>query len=439
MHTSFFETLIAAHKRGETKGITSICSAHETVIKAAFRFALNRTAPVLIESTCNQVNQFGGYTGMTPADFVAYVERLADETGLPRHQLILGGDHLGPNPWQDEPAELAMTKAKTLVQDYVAAGYSKIHLDASMKLGDDKKERPLAKTISAQRAAAMVAVAESTCTQFGNSTPLFYVIGTEVPIPGGAQTHEESLSVTTPEDVNETIEITRQAFIARGLSAAWERVIAVVVQPGVEFGDDQVFDYEPAKASALAHFIEGNDQLVYEAHSTDYQTRKSLRQLVRDHFAILKVGPGLTFALREALFALDMMEAELFHEQRQKRAYLRKTLEDCMVQEPVHWQKHYTGSSRGQAFARKYSFSDRSRYYWSQAQVQVSLAKLYRNLGELPLPLSLLSQYMPQQYKRIRRGELENKPHALIVDKITAVLSDYAYACSPFTSVRIGT
>ena len=52
--------------------------------------------------------------------------------------------------------------------------------------------------------------------------------------------------------------------------------------------------------------------LVFEAHSTDYQPPESLSRLVIDGFAILKVGPGLTFALREALYALDEIAAALY-------------------------------------------------------------------------------------------------------------------------------
>jgi D-tagatose-1,6-bisphosphate aldolase subunit GatZ/KbaZ len=42
------------------------------------------------------VDQFGGYTGMTPADFRGFVCQLADSLDFPQSQLILGGDHLGP-------------------------------------------------------------------------------------------------------------------------------------------------------------------------------------------------------------------------------------------------------------------------------------------------------------------------------------------------------
>ena len=424
------DEIIAAQKRGEVRGITSICSANPWVLKTAMLQAAKTNTPVLIESTCNQVNQFGGYTGMTPADFVAYLCRLGRENGLREDQILPGGDHLGPNVWQNEPAESAMEKSAQMVRAYIQAGYTKIHLDASMKLGDDDPAGPLDVELAAKRTGFLARVAEETRASLGSKAPL-YVIGTEVPIPGGARSFETGVAVTLVEDVRRTIEVTRAAFRKEGLESAWERVAAVVVQPGVEFGDDFVLEYRPEKAVELSGFIESMPGLVYEAHSTDYQSREILRSLVRDHFAILKVGPGLTFALREAIFALAMMEKELFPAS--SRSNLITVLDKVMLRDPRHWQKYFHGSRREQAFKRKFSLSDRSRYYWPDEQVQAALAKLLSNMGQASLPYPLLSQFAPQFSERIRQGEIENKPEALLRAWVEAVLEDYEFACSPGT------
>ena len=429
--THELDAIVLAQKQGQAAGIPSICSANPNVLEATLQFGLGSDQPVLIESTCNQVNQFGGYTAMTPDDFREFTFRIADDCQFPRERIILGGDHLGPNPWMDEPAHRAMEKSYVLIRDYVQAGYTKIHLDASMKCLDDDPHTPLPKTVSATRAAEMAFIAEHTRQQM--STPGLqprYVIGTEVPIPGGTQEHEDAIHITTPEDVAETIEITRQAFFDRELESAWERVIAVVVQPGVEFGDDALFVYDSAKAADLSKHIEQYDHLIYEAHSTDYQPRESLQNLVRDHFAILKVGPGLTFALREAVFALAMIEDEMFRRKMDvTRSLVRENLEAIMLEQPNYWERYNQGSPADRHFARKYSFSDRSRYYWPVPEIQSALDKLIDNLHVHPIPLSLLSQYLPLQYERIRNGVLNNSPRAIISDKISSVLADYRYAC----------
>jgi D-tagatose-1,6-bisphosphate aldolase subunit GatZ/KbaZ len=424
--------IIAAQKRGSPLGIYSICSANPFVLEASVQQALQDGSPLLIESTCNQVNQEGGYTGMTPADFRGYVQELADRSsGLPRERLILGGDHLGPSPWQHEPVESAMAKARVLVRDCVLAGYTKLHLDASMKCADDPADSPLERSISARRTAELCLAAEKAHKELhSDGAAPCYVIGTEVPLPGGAQEGENAPAVTKVEDVQETIELTRKAFKQAGLGAAWERVLAVVVQPGVEFGDDSLFVYDRQAAARLSRSIEPFEKLVFEAHSTDYQSRDTLRMLVEDHFAILKVGPALTFAFREAVFALAMMETEWLSKRKEvELSNIQQALDKAMLDNPMHWKQYYTGSRAYLQFARKYSFSDRSRYYWPDAGVQKSLARLLDNLKRHPVPLALLSQFLPMQYERVRAGALPNVPRAHIHDKIRHVLTDYAHAC----------
>src|SRR6185437_6647508 len=123
---------IRRHKAGAHAGVYSVCSAHPLVLEAAIRQARADDGYLLVEATSNQVDQFGGYTGMTPADFRELVLELADRHGLPRSRVVLGGDPLGPNRWRDRPAEEALALAEELVAAYVAAGYTKIHLDCSM-------------------------------------------------------------------------------------------------------------------------------------------------------------------------------------------------------------------------------------------------------------------------------------------------------------------
>ncbi len=424
---------VQSNKAGEPVGIYSVCSANRHVLEAGMLQAGADDTVVCIESTSNQVNQFGGYIGMTPADFARFVQEVAAGVGLPPGRVILGGDHLGPHVWQGEAADSALPKACALVDACVRAGYVKIHLDTSMRCADDPGDSasPLPDEIVTARAAELCAAAEAAHAALpaGSPRPL-YVVGTEVPKPGGEQIAGEPPSVTRTEDVERTLELARAAFRARGLEDAWERTIGVVVQPGVEFGDSTIFDYDREKARPLSTYIGKNWQLVYEAHSTDYQKPEGLKQMVEDHFAILKVGPWLTFAFREAVFALAEMEREWLGSGKRPLSGVRETLEAVMVQDPAHWRSYYAGEEQVLAFARKYSYSDRSRYYWPRPDVRRALGVLLRNLTENPPPLTLLSQFMPAQYAAVRQRALRNHPEDLIRHRILEVMDIYARAVS---------
>src|ERR1700722_11806956 len=224
--------LFRSHKAGSGAGICSVCSSHPLVIEAALREAARRGEYPLIEATSNQVNQFGGYTGMTPVDFRGYVAEIAARAALPIDRLLLGGDHLGPNCWRTESAEVALERSERMVSDYVAAGFRKIHLDCSMSCADDPGV--LTDGIIAARAARLCQASESAWRAIGGEAPV-YVIGTEVPTPGGAAEDLETLAVTTPAAVDATLAAHRSAFLAAGLDETWARVVALVVQPGVEF------------------------------------------------------------------------------------------------------------------------------------------------------------------------------------------------------------
>lgn len=418
----YLDDIVAAQQRGAAKGITSVCSAHREVIKQTLKVTKTYRASPLIEATCNQVNQFGGYTGMTPAKFADYVREIADEINVAFENVILGGDHLGPNVWQNEPADNAMEKAKVLIRDYVRAGFTKIHLDCSMRLANDP-EGALDVEVSARRAAQLAKVAEESAVDELRSN-LRYVIGTEVPIPGGAMQVEESVRVTRVEDAQQTIEVTRRLFLREGLAEAWERVIGLVVQPGVEFGDDMIHPYRPQAARELSKFIE-SQPMIYEAHSTDYQTLDALKNLVRDHFAILKVGPGLTFAFREAVFALAMIENELI--EKDQCSNIVQVLDEVMLKRPEHWNKYYSGDVTEQAFKRKYSLSDRIRYYWAQPEVENSLSKLMQNLGDKILPYPLLRKFASVTDRTAKQ---------VIEFKIKKVLENYLVACGISTAAN---
>lgn len=343
---------------------------------------------------------------------MAWLSGMADEAGVPMGQLILGGDHLGPNPWKSEPIEVAMENAREMVRLYVEAGFTKIHLDASMACGGEPN--PSFAQI-AERAADLCAVAE---THAPDPAKLIYIIGTEVPIPGGETEEPDALDVTSVARFQDTIQTHRDAWSARGLEAAWSRIVSVVTQPGVDFGHTSIYPFVPEKAQPLSGAILAEDGLTYEAHSTDYQSTSALADLVAHHFFFLKVGPELTFRFREAVWALASIAETLKLE---TAPDIRAVIHQRMSENPKHWAGYYSGSETEQLAQRIYSYSDRIRYYWADSQVSEALGGLIAQLSASPIPETATSQ----AFMGLDFGDIPDDPNALIEHHVQRCIARY--------------
>jgi len=436
---TYFQNVISAQKNGQAVGIMSVCSANRFVIEAAMHQAAADETVLLVESTANQVNQFGGYTGMTPEKFAAFVMNIAHGMDFPKERILLGGDHAGPAPWRSEPTEKAMGHALDLVTACIDAGYVKMHLDASMACMDDAPPGRyyLPVEVAARRSVLLCRAAETAAARIG--TEPIYVIGTDVPAPGGMLDVKNHAWTSRASDVASTIDETRKNFQRRKLGAAWDRTVAVVVQPGVDFGPETVIEYNPKRAEKLVNMIKSGGRFVFEAHTTDYQSSSALRRMVADRFAVLKVGPALTFAFREALTALEHIEMELFSGNRDiHMSNLRQTVEQAMDENPVSWKAYHPEDDAVPSTLRYHSYSDRTRYFWPLPEVQASIQRLMKNLNSRPIPLTLISQCMPRQYEAIRDNRLDPLPEALIRSKIMGVTARYAAACGSLKHTDIG-
>jgi D-tagatose-1,6-bisphosphate aldolase subunit GatZ/KbaZ len=358
---------------------------------------------------------------MQPTDFAALVIKIAAEEGCPQEQIILGGDHLGPNPWRHLPAEEALTEAEAMLSAYVAAGFRKIHLDASM--GCAGEPAALDDKTTATRAARLAAVAERVAGDAGGEMPL-YIIGTEVPPPGGADHILNKIDATSPSAAKKTIAVHWAIFTDEELGDALSRVIGLVVQPGVEFGNYNVIMYDRPKAADLTGVLDDDPQLVFEAHSTDFQGQSSLSEMVQDGFAILKVGPELTFVLREALYALDLIASDLLPEYGDRPLY--QAMEALMCAKSEHWDSHYSGED--EQLLRHYSLSDRIRYYWPKPGAKVAVGKLMKALDGRIIPIELLWQHLPEA---VHFADKPCNPEDILVWRVTRSLATYHAASNP--------
>jgi D-tagatose-1,6-bisphosphate aldolase subunit GatZ/KbaZ len=193
----------------------------------------------------------------------------------------------------------------------------------------------------------------------------------------------------------------------------------------VEFGNANIALYQPERARDLISALDEMKGLLFEAHSTDYQPASSLAALVDGGFAILKVGPGLTFALREALYGLDAIADILSGDKGAGR--LAATMEEIMLAQPDHWAGHYGGTSREQRLQRHFSYSDRIRYYWPDARATQAVDQL---LARLPgtIPETLVSQYLARLYPDVVEKRVAAKARDLCLAAVDAALAPYAAA-----------
>ncbi len=408
--------LAAAHDSGWRRGITTICSASPMVIEAAMAEAAQAGQILCIEVSSHQVNPSGGYSGMTPDNLRAFVLDIAEGLSFPFDRIVLAGGSLGPAPWRGDTSENAMDRAADMVRAYAHAGFGKLHLDTSMPCAGDPVRLPPG--LIAKRAAKLAKVAEDTVKELGIDSPAF-VIGTESAVPGEA-------AVTPVPQLHEMRQQHRDAFGAQGQEEAFARTFAITVRPGIGFGHDHVDAFVPAGAADLADWRDATRGLIFEAPATDYQSPAALAALVDAGFGVLRVSPALTFALREALYGLDLIAADFSS---YRATSLHAAMETALQSAPDHWKPYVSGSPAEQAIQRHYSYADRIRFYWTHPAAQKAVTDLFAALDGVEIPLPLISQYLPKVLDGVTTGRTAPTARALVLGYIRATLAPYTAAC----------
>ncbi len=420
---SFFAGLNAQNRAGAPIAIPSVCSAQPDVLRATLLLCSQLQKPVLIEATSNQVNQFGGYTGMKPADFIAFVGKIGAKVGIDPALVHFGGDHLGPQVWRGEAADEAMARAEDLMRSYVAAGFTKIHLDCSEGCAGEPAQ--VRDEVSAERAARLAAVCEEAAP---DPAKLSYVIGTEVPPPGGARAAEEGQGITPtdPTHARKTLDVHLAAFRAAGIEHAWSRIIGLVVQPGLEFAPTHIDHFDLSAPDNLLQALSEDPHICFEAHSTDYQKPEVYPELARRHFSYLKVGPALTFAYRQALYGLDHLRFLL----KKSDTSLIEQMDQLMMDRPKNWRKHYVGTDEELRLQRHFGYADRIRYYLPEEAAQSAVADLFSALGSVCPPKPVLAQcFAPDVVSQAEsvRSDGESWADALVIAEIQKALRPYFF------------
>jgi D-tagatose-1,6-bisphosphate aldolase subunit GatZ/KbaZ len=410
--------IIARNRRGEAVAIPSVCTAHADALEASLTLAESLDQPIVVEATSNQVNQDGGYTGLGPADFISFVTDIATRAGVRHDRILFGGDHLGPQAWRKLPADQAMAKAHQMVADYAAAGFTKIHLDCSEGCLGEPAQLP--DDITATRSAALAATALHAAK---DPTNLLFVVGTEVPPPGGARTDDHGqIPPTTPQSATATLAAHREAF--RAASLPLDQIGGLVVQPGVEFSPMEVHHLPLQRDPGLLAALKDWPNLCLEAHSTDYQYPEAYPRLAQLGFAFQKVGPALTFAWREALYALDTLRAQCGWA---SGPSLADAMEAVMLANPAYWQAHIHGTTADPRVERHFGLADRIRYYWPDTRAREAVQRLMADLADKRLPDPVLAAHFTPIELASARESRHPLPRALALARVQAALRPYFF------------
>jgi D-tagatose-1,6-bisphosphate aldolase subunit GatZ/KbaZ len=426
MRTSWLIDIMKANCRGERKGIYAVESQNSTVIEAYLRQALADGSPALFEISAELLDPHRQSGKILPDDFIAKVKRNVLKIGFPRDRLFFGVNDLSPSLWKDESVETALKKTCAFISDLVSLGFNKLGIHAGVRLKGDPADKLLPQEVIIAREAVLYQAAEQAAAALPDEEKPLYVIDVH---PGQGMT-EDQKNMVCKEDVEIAAERFDRAAAAAGPPEMKERflVVRIFLSPG--YNSEKVIPFDSSLLKELGECVHERKLVVLWARQADFQSQMVLDQLVDNHFAFLSVGPELTYTMREALFSMAMMENETMIGK--PGVYLSNfiiELDRAMQSAPRHWQKYYTGNGFEQLIARKYSLYDRSRFYWEDKEVRKMKKRLFDNLIEYPVPLTVLRQFMPCQYERVAAGELENKPDALVMDAVRRALRRYSRAC----------
>lgn len=384
--------IIRAVRQQIGPAIPAVVSVQPDVIAAALRQARDHDMPALIEAPADEVNQFGGHSGLTPADFAALVRDIAGGQGLEAVPLILGADRLGPWLWPALAPDAAMTHAERMVMDFVAAGFTRLHFDGPDAAGT----------------ARLVAAAEA------------HAPAPDLLCHGLPASFEPVDGVTSPETLARTLELHEAAFAEAGLNAAWKRVRTVSVHLGMGFGPALIERFDMGQPDRLSAVLPDHGRIALEARDVDYQSARACADLTRRNVAVLKLGPSLSFAWREALYALSHVL-----NWQDGSAHISERMEDLMLADPAAWQEDYRGPPAVQRVLRHFGFTDRIRHYWPRAAAAVEA--LCEGIDATGLPHPLLLQYLPPEILA-RAARLDLPPAQAILQ---AQVEDALAACYP--------
>jgi tagatose-1,6-bisphosphate aldolase non-catalytic subunit AgaZ/GatZ len=383
--------------------LLAVCPNSEAVLEAAVKAAALNGMPMLFAATLNQVDRDGGYTGWTPAQFVAKMSAYAEKYCWqgPLYPCL---DHGGP--WLKDrhtldglDLEATMEEVKRSLSACLEAGYQLLHIDPTV----DRTlppEAPVPVEIVAARTVELIAHAEEERERLG-LPPVAYEVGTEE-VHGGLVEFGQ---------FERFLELLEEALGRRNLMHAWPAF--VVAQVGTDL---HTTHFDPAAAERLYHKLAPLGSLV-KGHYSDWVENPNAYP--QTGMGGANVGPEFTSAEYLALVDLSQKEAGMCRYRGGEPSRFPEVLEEAVVASG-RWKKWLQPDEKGKDFPeltpqrRLWLAQTGARYIWTQPQVVEARRRLYGNVAFV-LP----------------------DPHGYVIDRIVAAIDRYVVAFHLFDSLSL--
>ena len=357
-------------KTGQKRCVFAACPNSLAVLRSALRSAKRNNAPVKFAATLNQVDIDGGYTGMTPAEFVKTVREEARKINL-TSAVIIAVDHGGP--WLKDIQRLekwtfekAMEGIRESFKAVIDAGYDLIHVDPTVDITQPANE-PLPISIVVERTLELIEFTEKYRREKGYKK-LAYEVGTEE-VHGGLA------------DINvfkQFLTLLKDGLQKRNLEDVWPCL--VVGKVGTDL-HTTLFDVKVAEELVNIAGTYGSHIKGHYSDNVDNPEDYPLSGM-----GAANIGPEFTEREYEGLLELDSIEENLFNKGLlPKRAFIKQILWNSVIQSK-RWTKWL---QKGESEDDFYSISPERqewliktgcRYIWNNNEIVAARAKMTDNL-----------------------------------------------------------
>jgi tagatose-1,6-bisphosphate aldolase non-catalytic subunit AgaZ/GatZ len=375
LNVSFMDYLLARirtlkEETGISRTVFAACPNSMSVIKASLRAAKRNNAPIKFAATLNQVDLDGGYTGLTPQQFVNTIRQEAEAIHF-TGPVIIAIDHGGPwlkdkhnrEKWRYEDT---MTAVKRSFEAAITAGYDLIHVDPTIDI-TLPKNTIINIDVVAQRTIELIVHAEN-FRRKNNYPRIAYEVGTEE-VHGG---------LANMDVFKRFLDLLKTGLAQNNLHDVWP--CFVVGKVGTDL---HTSTFDPIVARQLVFVVEQYGSAI-KGHYSDNVTNPE--EYPASGMGAANVGPEFTEREYEGLLELYLLEEGLLREGRiVKSSNLKQILWEAVIHSG-RWKKwllegetdndFYANSAERQEWLVKTG----CRYIWENAEVLAARHALYRNL-----------------------------------------------------------